>query len=310
MKRLLVIRFSALGDVAMLIPVVRALAELYPDVQITVLSQQRMADLFVGLPSNVIFHGVDLKQQSLRDIVHELGMFDLVADMHGVIRSIYISSAMSLRGAKVKTIHKGRLCKFLLTHGILRKPLKNTALRYIDVLQSLGLPVSPLQAPRKKGGKGIGIAPFAAHKGKMYPLEKMEKVVSLLSERGERVVLFGGKEEADILCQWAKKYTGVECLAGRMSLSEEMDRMRSLRVVLSMDSANMHLASLVGVRVVSIWGATHPYAGFLGLGQKETDCIQRDIPCRPCSTYGKRKCKYGDYRCMDITPEEIVSRLI
>ena len=84
---------------------------------------------------------------------------------------------------------------------------------------------------------------------------------------------------------------------------------RGLRVMVSMDSANMHLASLVGTRVVSIWGATHPNAGFLGIGQSESDCIQRDLKCRPCSVYGNKRCKYGDYRCLDIEPEEIVARI-
>ena len=108
MKRLLVIRFSALGDVAMLVPVVRVLAEQYPELEITVLSQQRMADLFTGMPENVVFHGVDLKQQSLREIAAGLGKYDYVADMHGVWRSRYIRLRIALRGAKVRTIRKGR----------------------------------------------------------------------------------------------------------------------------------------------------------------------------------------------------------
>ena len=78
-----------------------------------------------------------------------------------------------------------------------------------------------------------------------------------------------------------------------------------------MDSANMHMASLVGTRVVSVWGATHPYAGFLGYGQREADCIQRNMPCRPCSVYGNKPCQYGDYRCLTtITPNAIVCKLL
>ena len=82
MKRLLVIRFSALGDVAMLVPVVRAAAEQNPDVQMTVLSQQRIAALFEDMPANVVFHGVNLQQQSLREIVSGLGTFDASLAMH------------------------------------------------------------------------------------------------------------------------------------------------------------------------------------------------------------------------------------
>lgn len=310
MTSLLVIRFSALGDVALLAPVVRAVAEQHPDVQVTVLSQQRMADLFADMPANVHFHGVDLKHQSLREIVAGLGQFDLVADMHGVWRSLYIRTIMRLRGAKVRTIRKDRFSRFFLTHHISRKPLKHSVLRYGEVLHGLELPASAMKRPCKTEGEGIGIAPFAAHKGKIYPLGRMERVVEILSKKGEPVVLFGGGEkEKEILEAWAAKYPNVESVAGKYTLGEELELMRGLRVMVTMDSANMHLASLVGTRVVSIWGATHPDAGFMGYGQSLNDCMQRDLPCRPCSIYGKKKCKFGDYRCMDIAPEEIVDKV-
>ena len=309
MKRLLVIRFSALGDVALLVPVIRALAKQHPDVEVTMLSQQYTADLFADMPKNVIFHGVNLKEQSLREIVRALGTFDAVADMHDVWRSRYIRWAMRLRGAQVKRIRKGRFERFLLTYHICHKPLKHNILRYCEVLHSLGLPISVPQPSLTSTGKGIGIAPFAAHEGKRYPLAQMERVVAMLSEH-EPVVLFGSKQEAEVLASWAKKYPGVSCIAGQKSLGEELEMMRGLRVMLTMDSANMHLASLVGTRVVSIWGATHPKAGFLGWGQRESDCIQRELDCRPCSIYGKKKCKYGDYRCMAIAPEVIVEKII
>ena len=309
MKRLLIIRFSALGDVALLVPVVRAVAEQNPALHITMLSKQGMADLFADMPANVTFHGVNLKQQRLRDIVAELGPFDLVADMHDVWRSRYIRWAMRLKGAKVRSIRKGRLGRFLLTNKISPKALEHSILRYRDVLQSLGLDAPALQTPSRTEGKGVGIAPFAAHAGKCYPLDRMEQVVAMLSKRGESVVLFGSKQEAAVLERWAKQYKGVRSEAGKHSLREELELMKGLRVMVTMDSANMHLASLVGTRVVSVWGATHPKAGFLGFGQEEKDCVQRALDCRPCSIYGKKKCKYGDYRCLDIAPEEIIQRI-
>ena len=294
----------------MAVPVVRMAAEQNPEVEFTVLSHQRMADLFAGMPGNVVFHGVDLKQTSLREIVAGLGRFDLVADLHDVWRSRYIQIAMLLKGARVRTIRKGRLERFLLIHHLRAQALKHTTVRYTEVLQRLGLRVSDLPAVHQEAGEGVGIAPFAAHRGKIYPLERMEEVVHLLSARGERVVLFGGgSKEQEILDMWAKKYKGVESVAGKYRIAEEMEIMRRLRVMVSMDSANMHLASLAGTRVVSVWGATHPKSGFLGFGQSEEDCIQRDLRCRPCSIYGNKKCQYGDYRCLDIAPEEVILRV-
>ena len=310
MKRLLVIRFSALGDVALLVPVVSALAEQYPDTEITVLSHRRMQDLFAGLPGNVLFRGMDTHNDSLRAMADSLGRFDIVADMHDVWRSRYVRWRMCLRGAHIVRIHKGRWDKWCLTHRWQHHPLQPAIERYADVLRRAGLPVTMPQPASHTSGTGVGIAPLAAHKGKVYPLEKMEQVVRMLSERGETVVLFGGKEEMNLLDAWAKKYKGVTSVAGNYTLREELEVIRGLRVMVTMDSANMHLASLVGTRVVSIWGATHSHLGFLGFGQKETDCVQRDLPCRPCSTYGKKACRYGDYRCMDIAPEEIVKKVI
>ena len=313
MTKLLVIRFSALGDVALLVPVVRAVAEQHPDVDITMLSQQRMADLFADMPANVVFHGVDLKKQSLLNIIRSLGSFNMVADMHNVLRSIYIRTIMTIKGSKVASIDKGRIEKRQLVSGRKHQQLKHTSQRYIDVFNKLGLPIelsSDQIQTKLKSCSNIGIAPFAAHQGKIYPIQKMEKVVEILSKRGEKVILFGGGEkEKEILASWIAKYPNVESVADKYSLKEELELMSNLRVMVTMDSANMHLASLVGTRVVSIWGATHPYAGFLGIGQSLNDCIQRDLPCRPCSIYGKKKCKFGDYRCMDIAQEEIVNRI-
>ncbi len=278
------------------------------------LSQQRFADLFADMPANVTFHGVDLKKQSLHEIVSGLGSFDCVADMHSVLRSFYIRTAMRLKGAKVASIDKGRRDKRRLTQGKVHAQLKHTTERYADVFAALHIPITDqleTNIVSASNRSGIGIAPFAAHRGKIYPIERMERVVAMLSERGEKVVLFGGgKKEQDILEGWAAKYAGVESVAGKKTMREELEIMRGLRVMVSMDSGNMHLASLVGTRVVSIWGATHPYAGFLGYGQQANDCIQRDLDCRPCSIYGNKPCQYGDYRCMDITPEEIVERVV
>ena len=298
----------------MLAPIVRATAEQYPEVEITVLSQERMADLFTCMPDNVRFHGVDIHQTSLREIAGGLDRYDYVADMHGVWRSRYIRIKMALRGARVRTIHKGRINKFLLAHGMVHKPLKTTTVRYTDVLQKLGFPLLYSEAscimPQHTGGNGIGVAPFAAHQGKIYPLDRMEKVVEILSKKGEKVVLFGGgRKEREVLEAWAAKYPGVVSVAGQYSLVQELERIRGLRVMVSMDSANMHLASLARTRVISIWGATHPYAGFCGIGQQESDCVQLDLKCRPCSVYGNKTCRFGDYRCMNIAPEEIIHKI-
>ena len=156
----------------------------------------------------------------------------------------------------------------------------------------------------------VGVAPFAQHKGKIWPLEQMERLVEMLSEKGYRVVLFGSGSEAPVLETWAGKYEGVESLAGRYGFAEELERIAALDVMVSMDSANMHFASCLGIPVVSIWGATHPCRGFYGWKQDPAWAVQKEMDCRPCSKYGKKPCQKGDYPCLKgIEPIEVMERI-
>ena len=106
-------------------------------------------------------------------------------------------------------------------------------------------------------------------------------------------------------------YPNVTALCGRAGLAEETDLIAHLDCVVSMDSLVMHLASLTATPVVSVWGATHPKMGFLGYGCTTEGIVQRsDLSCRPCSVYGKKPCKFGDYRCLSgIEPQEIADRV-
>lgn len=342
MKRLLIIRLSAIGDVAMTIPVIYACAYTYPQLRISVLSNVSLRPLFSRMPSNVVFIGADLKgvHRGLRGIsrlYRELqGMdFDAVADFHNVLRTIILRFYFSLSGVRTVSINKGRREKKRLTTSFRKRfvPLKTSFERYADVLRQLDLPVNltfqslfdskggdlrlvnqPVTLTGEKGtDKWIGIAPFAAHKGKVYPLSLMEQVIKTLSHRSDyKLFLFGaGTAEREILEQWAKQYPSTCSLAGKLPMDKELIVMSHLDVMLSMDSANMHLASLVHTPVISVWGATHPYAGFMGWGQPMENVIQiNGLSCRPCSIYGNKPCRHKDYLCLTtINPTTIVERI-
>lgn len=303
----------------MLVPLIEQLAITYPDWQITMLSRKQVAAIFKHMPANVHFFGADLKGKHkgikglnllLQEIQYQ--QFDIVADMHNVLRSKWLNLRMFFAGKKISAIRKGRWQKWLLTHTPYSKPLPSTIQRYLQVLQNIELPLTThTPAPTHTQRAGYGIAPFAAHRGKIYPLDKMETVVKQLSIIGEPIYLFGaGDKEKEILTDWEKKYNNVHSLVGKYSMDEEIALMRQLRLMLTMDSANMHLSSIAGTRVLSVWGATHPNAGFLGWGQSNNDCIQRnDLTCRPCSIYGNKKCKFGDYRCLNIAPQTILQQI-
>ena len=335
-KNVLVIRFSAIGDVAMTVPVLQSVARAYPDTHFTMLSNARFAPFFAGMPDNVSFLGVDLKKD-----YHGFGAmfklflslrkkhFDAVADIHRVLRTTALSFFYRLFFTKVRRIHKDRRSRKRLTRFKNKDltPRLTSFDRYRIVLEKLGFKFDVEFSSIFGNGKGdlsaiknivgnkecpwIGVAPFAAHKGKIYPLYLMEEVVAQLDSAGvcRQFVFAYGKELAQVQ-EWAEKYRSVEMIDTSLGMAGELILMSHMNVMLAMDSSNMHLASLTGTPVVSIWGATHPAAGFMGWGQDPDNCIQLDLPCRPCSIYGKKECMYGDYRCLTgIDPDTIFSKV-
>jgi ADP-heptose:LPS heptosyltransferase len=328
LKKILIIRFSALGDIAMTVPVVHDLAVQYPELDITMLSRKMARPLFERMPGNVHFIAADLKgrHKGLLGLCRlwrdaHLSDFDYIADFHDVLRTWWLRSEGCLRRKKVAKIDKGRKGKKALTRQKNKVFVQQATSfeRYAKVLEQLGFPIKQqfvkldysafCETQKADNETWVGIAPFAKHPAKVYPLEKMEQVIKTLSERkNTRVFLFGGgAEESQQIESLCAKYNNVQPAKSQQSLRGELALMGQLDVMLSMDSANMHLASLVGTRVVSIWGGTHPFAGFLGWNQKAEDCIQLDLPCRPCSVYGNKACSRGDYACMNgITPEQII----
>jgi len=239
--------------------------------------------------------------------------------LHGVIRSFLIDCYFRFLGRPVAVIDKGRREKQKLVRKerkILR-PLKTSLDRYREVFQKLGYDSSLCfnglfpEKPEKKQIRTIGIAPFAKHTGKTYPPKQMEEVVRRLSELPDlQIILWGSKMENEYMKSWVVKYRNVTSVAGQMPLQEELFLMNQMDLMVSMDSANMHLASLVKTPVVSIWGATHPCAGFYGYNQDESNIIQIDLPCRPCSIFGNKPCYRGDYACLkQITPDMIMDKI-
>lgn len=337
MKKLLAIRFSAMGDVAMTVPVIASLARRYPDVEITMLTRPFLQPLFALIPSNVKFKGINLKDNCYKGIsgIHriykdlEAENYDYIADLHDVLRTQLLRTFFFLHGKKVRFIHKGRAARKAILHHPERS-LPTSFQRYADVFQRLGLPVeisfhsiydgirpdyTPMEAftGKKNDDAWVGIAPFAAHKGKIYPLEKMERVVSILAKREHiHLFLFGaGTYENELLNKWEQCYPHTTNVGTRSGgLENELLLMSRLNVMVSMDSANMHLASLTGTPVVSIWGATHPNAGFLGWHQRKEDTVQLNLSCRPCSIFGNKPCKRGDYACLYDLPERAVLQRI
>lgn len=336
MKRVLLMRFSALGDVAIAAPLLYAYASVHSDVHFYVCTQAAFKPIFDRCPGNVHVLPALLKTTHrglfglwrLSGEMHALAP-DAVCDLHDVLRSRLIGFFLRLRGYSVFRIDKGRADKKRLVrkrHKVF-KALPTSLQRYQHVLEAAGLmlpkPMSSFSPLRLSAGEvdvealfgrkttlWIGVAAFARHLGKRYPLERMESVLDALDAHSDySVFLLGaGKDEKEQMQKWVERWPRLR-MAGK-NLHEDLTLMQHLDLLLTMDSANMHLGAMMGTRVLSIWGATHPNAGFTAWNQRAEDQIQVGMNCRPCSVFGNKPCFRNDYACLHrIEPTHIVKRI-
>ena len=339
--KVMIFRFSAMGDVAMTIPVLQALLNTYDDLEIVVVSRPFFEPFFKNL-SRTEFIGVDLKHKykGLPGLFRLYRFLktkqpDAIADLHDVLRTKILRTFFRLGGfSKIAVIDKGRAEKKALTRlqNKILKPLKTTHQRYAEVFEKLGFSVDLKQFEPDfpdfskhvsitlaflSDYKIIGIAPFAAHEGKQYPLEKIKEIIQLLLEKDKdiRILLFGGGEyEEQILDDLEEIYINrVYNTVGYFSFEEQLQLISYLQVMLSMDSGNGHLAALFGVPVITIWGATHPYAGFAPFNQPAENQILPDLkqfPQLPTSVYGNKTFEGFEKVWETIKPKEVVDKIL
>ena len=337
MAKILAVRFSALGDVAMAMSVLKSFADKYANDEITFLCRPVATMLMEGLPQNVKARPVDLGNYrgvwGLKKLADELLAegYDALADWHDVLRTKILRTSFRLHGKRVAVIDKGRRQRYQLVRekNKVRTQLEGSPQRYADVLERLGYPVElrPWRMyPRrgaditdllsltgeKQGAFWTGIAPFAAHKGKIYPPQLMKEAINLLNgDPNTRIFIFGGGEKER---EWAEDvaatYKNASSLIGKIRLRHELRLMNRMDVMVTMDSANMHLAAISGVPTLSLWGATHPLAGFVGMPVEGSRILQTEMDCRPCSIFGNKPCRWGDLRCLtSISPQQLADAI-
>lgn len=337
-QHIAVIRLSAMGDVAMTVPVIRAFVEQNPNVKITFVSRPFFKPFFDGIP-NVSFFVVDVKKRhkgflGLLKLYSDLKKLniDAVADLHNVLRSQIIRTLFFLSGKKVAATDKGRAEKKALTRAENKifKPVKTMVQRHVDTFNNLGFNVD-LSNPKfpekavlskeiieisgeKQNFNWIGIAPFAQYESKVYPLDLMQKVIDELAlNASNKIFLFGGgNKEIELLNQFSKNKENVINLAGKIPFQHELQLISNLDVMLSMDSGNAHIAAMLGVKVITLWGATHPFAGFAPFNQPLENCLTSDreqFPLLPTSVYGNKKVAGYEDVMRTISVEKVVASI-
>lgn len=336
-ENVLIARLSALTDIIVSIPVVYSACYNNPDVHFIYITKSSTESLFINAPQNLTVIGIDIKGAysglsgviRLFDYLRSNYAIDTFIDLNDVWQTRILGMLYKMHGIAVRKINNGLNHKRALTrkHNKVMLPLVSQQARYQEVFFRAGISVdecftslfgkekgdpkifSSISSAKIPGEKWIGIAPFAKHRGKIYPLELTEKIVSEINRwENTRIFLFGGGEdECHILNGWTQKYANSTSLADkRYGFPLELALLSHLDVMVSMDSANMHLASISGVPVVSIWGATHPYCGFNGWKQSEANTVQLSMVCRPCSMFGDKPCHNGDYHCLAGIPTQAI----
>ncbi|MBA4320536.1 MAG: ADP-heptose--LPS heptosyltransferase RfaF, partial [Flavobacterium sp.] len=324
-------RLSAMGDVAMTVPVLRAFVSQNPEIKITVISRPFFKPLFDTIP-NVSFFSFDEKKRhkgflGLLQLYRDLKVLqiDAFADLHNVLRSKVVRTLFALSGKKTAFVDKGRSEKVALTRpeNKIFKPLTSMFERHVKVFEQLGFtvdlsnPIFPEKAVLGKEislligenyQKLIGIAPFAQYDSKVYPLDLMQEVINKLAENTtHKILLFGGgKKEIELLESLSKGKENVVVVAGQLKFQQELQLISNLDVMLSMDSGNAHIAAMLGVKVITLWGATHPFSGFLPFNQPLENALVSDrnlFPKLPTSVYGNKMVEGYEDAMRTISPQ-------
>lgn len=347
LRQLVVIRFSAMGDVMLLVPVLKSLTAAYPDVEITVVTRPRFTAFFDNIervkafPADVEYqyNGI-LGQRALFKALLKRADFEMVFDLHDHLRTIILRTFFKLIGKPVIVFKKGRKEKKAFTQRNNRNsaPLPHTVARYQEAFQRVGFnfPIVPrpflipenealktvekwlAQKKLNKTGHWIGIAPFSMHRSKTWPIENYAPLIQRLIQQAPdlRFFFFGGGQQEiaffeDLQNQFPAHTTIV---AGALKLRTEIALLKHIDLMLCVDSSNMHLAALSGTNLLSIWGGTHPDVGFAPYQCDLNSILQinpEELPCRPCSVYGKETCYIGEFPCLqNITPETVAERIL
>ncbi|HEX8269295.1 MAG TPA: glycosyltransferase family 9 protein [Flavobacterium sp.] len=326
-----------MGDVAMTVPVIRAFADQYPEVKITVISRTFFKPLFTTIPNAAFFpfdpEGKHKGFSGLLRLYSDIKKLeiDAFADLHNVLRSKVVSSLFALSGTKTATVDKARSEKKALTRteNKIFKPLMPIIERHAKVFEELGFPID-LSKPtfpenahlgrtittitgQKEDHQWIGIAPFAQYQSKVYPADLIQIVISDLAQNSRyKIFLFGSEAEIKFLDNLANGAGNVVVVAGKFNLEQELKLISNLDVMVSMDSANAHIAAIYGIKVITLWGATHPFAGFAPFNQPFDNALTSDrttYPLLPTSVYGNKDVPGYEDAMRTITPEDVVEKI-
>lgn len=307
---ILVIRFSAIGDVALSIPVLKNVITQNRDIEIYMLTKKNHEVFFRNIPSVHVIVYDDVNHSGIiglyrfwKQYIRHLPITH-IADLHNVIRSKLILFFYFFSTIKKAVIEKDRKEKnnAIANKTIQSKVLKHSAERYADVFRNLGFSCALqdrsetiMVSPKTK--YNIGFAPFSKHNTKNISASKIAAILEALQKDIRfQIYLLCAPSERNAIQNYCNNQ--VQFFTSNSTFEEEFLQLNQLDFILCTDSANMHMASLHKIPTLTIWGGTHPNMGFSSYYTTNTN-FMHDIACRPCSIYGSNTCPLQHYNCMN-----------
>ncbi len=323
--KILILRFSSIGDIVLTTPVIRCLKKKFPDAEIHYATKKSFHSIVQHNPYLTKTH---LLGYSFMDLVSKLKKekFDYVIDLHHNQRTLLIKLLLGVRSF---SFNKLNFEKWLMVNfKINRLPKKHIVDRYLETCESLGIEndnegldyfiskedeVDLKTLPEAFHGGYIAWVIGAKQNTKKFPTEKIASAIY-----GRPVILLGGKEDEEegekIKSEIRNQKSEIFNACGKYSLNQSASIIQQANLVVTNDTGLMHIAAAFKKRIISIWGNTIPQFGMGSYyGEKHIPSFIFQVPnlsCRPCSKLGYDKCPLGHFKCMNMINEKEIGAVI
>ncbi len=312
--KILIIRFSSIGDIVLTTPVIRCVKTQLPDAELHYVTKSSFAPV---LKANPYIDKIHVLGHSWETLFHELEAedYDYIIDLHRNIRSIRLRSALKKKGKAFKKLNTRKWIYVNTKINVM--PEKHIVQRYLEAAYELGVKddgkgldyfipenehVKDRDIPLSHHPGYIGIVVGAAHNTKKLPVHKLKELCLQLAHP---IIILGGKEDSDV----GKELAAVDPVkiynaCGKFSINESADLVRRAKIIVTHDTGLMHIAAAFNKPVISVWGNTvpsfgmYPYFGIDSASPAEWIQVKK-LWCRPCSKIGYAKCPLGHFKCMN-----------
>jgi len=320
MPKILIIRFSSIGDIVLTTPVIRCIKKQVPNAEVHFLTKQSFVNIVEPNPYLTKVWGLGSDWSILLAALKQEA-FDVVIDLHHNLRTLKVKRALK---AKAYSFNKLNVEKWLLTNfKINRLPAIHIVDRYLATAEAIGVSndmqgldyfipeaarVSVAQLPVTHRNGYVGVVIGAALATKQLPLSKLKALCAAIEQP---IVLLGGPEDAvngQLLADINQEKIFNAC--GKFKLHESASLVQQAKVIVTHDTGLMHIAAAFKKPIISIWGNTVPAFGmgpYYGNAEVANALFEvSDINCRPCSKIGYKQCPKGHFKCMQLQPIDAI----